>query len=344
MNRPNRRRLAVPCRAFIATAAASLAFTGTAAHTPPAAACAPVMAPGREPVSIASEEAAILYDARTGTEQFLRGATFESGTPDFGFLVPTPSAPTLSAAPDADALFAAFRWVSAPAVLPRKIYVWEYGRSENFAKAALPATGGGSDSFGERRGDAAPDPSWVRATVSRVGDLDAAVLQASDAASLAHWLKKHGYATRPALAEYLAPYVHRGWYITAFRIAGDAPARRAYNANTTPATIRPEPIRMTFHPARPFYPYRSITRPRHDLFFAPNANQTETVPPPVYRDVRVNCAVEGYDDPGCGPLRQVRRFRPSQDFIGGAFVASIVLCIVGSFAYAIKRWGMAPLR
>src|SRR3954466_2696232 len=64
-----------------------------------AAACAPVMFRG-EKVAIASESALIIYDEATKTEHFIRKGAFETKVPYFGFLVPTPSVPTIAEVPD----------------------------------------------------------------------------------------------------------------------------------------------------------------------------------------------------------------------------------------------------
>ena len=69
---------------------------GLLALSPPSAdACAPVMFRG-ERVAIASESALIIYDDKTQTEHFIRRGTFETKVPYFGFLVPTPSQPTVA--------------------------------------------------------------------------------------------------------------------------------------------------------------------------------------------------------------------------------------------------------
>src|SRR5262249_17721034 len=65
---------------------------------PPASrGCASV---GRERVAIDQEEALIVWDAKKKVQPFVRRASFRTRAKDFGFLVPTPSRPTLAAAPD----------------------------------------------------------------------------------------------------------------------------------------------------------------------------------------------------------------------------------------------------
>ena len=58
------------------------------------------MPPRGARVDIAEESAIIIWDAATKTEQFIRRASFKTDAKDFGFLVPTPSKPTLAEADD----------------------------------------------------------------------------------------------------------------------------------------------------------------------------------------------------------------------------------------------------
>ena len=62
-------------------------------------ACAPAPYAGDE-IAIVEESALIVWDPATGTEHFIRRATFHGKGRDFGFLVPTPSVPTLAEADD----------------------------------------------------------------------------------------------------------------------------------------------------------------------------------------------------------------------------------------------------
>ena len=63
-------------------------------------ACAPAPHAGDE-IAIVEESALIVWDPATTTEHFIRRATFRGKGRDFGFLVPTPSVPTLAEADDA---------------------------------------------------------------------------------------------------------------------------------------------------------------------------------------------------------------------------------------------------
>src|SRR5580692_3138180 len=61
----------------------------------PVSACA-VAPPRNGHVSIADETAIIVWDAATKTEHFIRRASFQTASKDFGFIVPTPSKPMLT--------------------------------------------------------------------------------------------------------------------------------------------------------------------------------------------------------------------------------------------------------
>lgn len=80
-------------------------LAGLLALPAPSDACG--VAPPRDVVvEVASESAIIVWDEQTKTEHFIRRATFTAHAPgstpvkDFGFLVPTPSAPALEEVDD----------------------------------------------------------------------------------------------------------------------------------------------------------------------------------------------------------------------------------------------------
>lgn len=204
---------------------------------PPAAeACAPAPRAGHE-VRIAGEEALIVWDAATKTEHFVRRGHFEvraadGGPADFGFLVPTPTKPTLTETSDAvfDELERATR--------PKQQTVREPDLDVGFACFTTLARRAADD-----RDGAAPKTAVKVLEEKRVAGLDAAVLAADDAPALALWLTEHGYPMRPMLTAWLGPYVQKKWIVTAFKIAGGT-------------AVGTRALRMTFTTDRPFYPYR----------------------------------------------------------------------------------------
>jgi len=202
--------------------------------SPPAVhACAPAPPEGQH-VDVADEEALIVWDAAARTQHFIRRARFRSSATDFGFLVPTPTRPTLAEAPDA--VFDSLARAIEPEVVmrTRRIYrllpilFWPFFLMKSGSEG-LPAGG-------------------VRVLeTKRVGGYDAAVLQADDAGALLGWLRTHGYAARPELREWLKPYVEQKWILTAFKVGG---------GDTGSGEVATSAVRMSFETDRPFFPYR----------------------------------------------------------------------------------------
>ncbi len=220
---------------------ASLALLAAAR---PCEACAPAPSLG-ERVQIADESAIIAWDEAAKREHFIRRASFRAAGRDFGFLVPTPTQPELGEVDDA--VFARLEEATKPEVVERI----EHELVPAFL-CAFPyyfmARSAGSAPM------AASAPVRVLAT-QRVAGFDAVVLEADDAGALAAWLDQHGYASRPELAAWLAPYVSAKWKLTAFKIAADTSSRTADTSA----------VRMSFTTDRPFFPYREPTDQRENL-------------------------------------------------------------------------------
>ncbi|HEY5896576.1 MAG TPA: DUF2330 domain-containing protein, partial [Burkholderiales bacterium] len=180
-------------------------------------ACAPVPGEGHF-VHVDSEEAIIIWDAAAQRQHFIRRASFQTDAAHFGFLVPTPGKPELGEADDA--AFMALAQITAPATTD-----------------VAPPAAKAAKSMGSPAGVAVLERKVV-------AGLDAAVLEATDADALYHWLKDNGYRSDPYLIEWTRPYVERNWKITAFKIAAGAPA------------VATKAVRMSFQTERPFFPYR----------------------------------------------------------------------------------------
>lgn len=241
-----------------------------------ASACA-VAPPEGAFVSVAEESAVIVWDAASKTEHFIRNAAFRSSPPpsaaqrqDFGFLVPTPDKPTLEDADDS--VFAQLEEV----VRPEVIYKSRPELEPTLSCLFFLARGAKTETAGV--------PPVRVLEQRRVGAFDAAVLEADDAGALGEWLTAHGYAKRPALAEWLAPYVAQKWKISAFKIADDVASEGPLSA------IAARAVHMTFKTERPFFPYRE---PR---------DQRESVPPSLSgkRSLRVFFLGDGKVSPKIG--------------------------------------------
>jgi hypothetical protein len=188
----------------------------------PASACLTVGGKGAQ-IQIADEEAIIVWDAAHHREDFIRQATFRTGAHDFGFLVPTPTVPTLMAV--------------RPAV---------FTLMERLSALSLSRQLTGSVADGPKKAGV----EVIR--TQRVGAYDAAVLSADDLRGLARWLSQHGYTVPPGMSDWLTPYVEAHWTITAFKIAKDA---------TGAPTASLPPVRLSFSTDAPFYPYREPAVP-----------------------------------------------------------------------------------
>jgi hypothetical protein len=197
-------------------------------------ACAPAPHAG-ENVAIVEESAIIQWDPATKTENFTRRATFRGTARDFGFLVPTPTAPQLDEVKDD--LFDQFEQKT------RRETVYKTTRKIDWTPLVVMF-------FGLRRGaedaraTAGRPPVEVLETKKLAG-YEASVLDATDATALNTWLTNYGYPTTPAIAAWLDAYVKQGWKITAFKI-DKATAEQARSAA----------VKMTFTTERPFFPYR----------------------------------------------------------------------------------------
>lgn len=173
-------------------------------------------------VPIAGEEALIVWDEARHIEHFVRRAHFTGMTEDFGFVVPTPSRPTLTEVNDDvfDRLFRLYR--RPPVRAPHDPHL--RGRVS-------------------RSADALSGVTVVEESV--VAGLTSTILLADSPTALDGWLAEHGYRGGPELVAYLAPYVRDGWYLTAFRVAPGATAG--------PLTMRA--VRMSFSTDVPIFPY-----------------------------------------------------------------------------------------
>jgi hypothetical protein len=195
----------------------------------PVQACCPVYQIGK-PVVNADQTVIIIWNAAAKTQHFIRQASFKGEADDFGFLVPSPTQPELEEAGD-DA-FPHLRRLTEPE--PK--YVGGGGLS--CGCSANPGT------LEDRR---ALDVKILEE--KRVAGFNAAVLEASSATALTHWLKDNGYAFSPEVEAWAKPYVEAGWKITALKVyrGKDAPAKNEVNAAA---------LRISFKTDRPLFPYR----------------------------------------------------------------------------------------
>lgn len=193
-------------------------------------------------VKIATESAIIVWDAANQVQHFIRNASFETkgAGADFGFLVPTPTQPTL-----AEADHGAFATLAEVLQPPRKEAIWwEFTPLICLLQSTLS-----SRDRGEK------DLLTVRVLhTQRVAGYDAVVLEAENGKDLNEWLDKNGYESRPALVDWLDQYAKLKWKITAFKIAETAPAGAVPTGHYR--KVPSATVRMSFKTPTPFFPYR----------------------------------------------------------------------------------------
>ena len=184
------------------------------------------VARGGSHVVNANQTVIMLWDEARQTQHFIRKADFRTDASDVGFLVPSPSRPQL--AESDNAAFAKLAAITAP-----------------------PVRRGG----GFPIGCSVAEPAALRyqgvrvIEEKRVAGFDATVLTARSGDDLVTWLKEHGYAYSPAVAEWAKPYLGGEWHFTALKIAKGADA----NAQTD---LKAAALRISFRTGRPLFPYR----------------------------------------------------------------------------------------
>jgi hypothetical protein len=198
----------------------------------PAPACCPA-GPKGKPVVNADQTVVIIWDAAKKTQHFIRQASFKSEAADFGFLIPTPSAPELEES--GNEAFPFLAKVTAPEI--KKVKTPNPGMSCGCA-AAPPRAGN----------DVAKAEVEVL-TEKRVAGFDAAVLDATSAEALVAWLEEHGYHFSPEVEKWAEPYITQNWKITALKVAKDASAEDEQRLNSAA-------LRLSFETDRPLFPYR----------------------------------------------------------------------------------------
>ncbi|MSQ96716.1 MAG: DUF2330 domain-containing protein [Gemmataceae bacterium] len=194
---------------------------------------------GRGPgdyIRIAEESAVIVWDPVKKIEHFIRRAAFDTKSPDFGFLVPTPNVPTLKDDVEDDIFRQMNKWI-APKIVTQSHLTFT---------PILCCFAGASKAPAIRDMNEPKDSVRVLGE-QKVGGFDTAILEADSTEDLANWLKKNGYSNDPELQSWLFPYVANKWKITAFKISQDP---------KTGGLATTKPVRMSFATDKPFFPYR----------------------------------------------------------------------------------------
>lgn len=187
--------------------------------------------------SLQVEQVLAIYDPAKEQEHFIRQLAFRNAKEPFGFVVPTPSRPTVAKVDG-----------SPFAELAKR-----FSPEQGFGLMGLGLGGGAGSGHGATRG---AQPKVTVLSKERIGSFTAFVLAASDAGALTTWLKQNQFETTTESRAWLEHYVAVGFYFTAFRYEPDsAVAGKA---------LKSETVRISFATPLPFYPYREPEHPTGD--------------------------------------------------------------------------------
>jgi hypothetical protein len=212
------------------------------------AACAPALAHAcglffvtraEERPSLAHEQVVLMHDATHGKQHFIRRVTFREAREPFGFVVPTPTRPEVSAIEHDpfQKLRSAFRFESRP-----------------------PAGEGIGKGFGSGHGRLGGGVQVLE--VKELGSFTAFVLAATDERALHKWLADHRLISTKETDAWLAHYVAMGFHYVALRynpteLKGQNKKHEA-SARAQPSRkpiTRTQTLRISFDTPLPYYPY-----------------------------------------------------------------------------------------
>lgn len=181
--------------------------------------------------SLSLERVLIVFDPAKKEEHFMREVVFRGSKEKFGFVVPTPTRPTVAE-------------VKKPPFdeLERR---YPFAREVELEKArggSKGAPGGGA-------------PQVIVLEVKYLGSFAAFVLQATDDKALAKWLADNEFTSTPESDRWLAEYVKRGFYYVAFRYEPTLDTKAGDDS------LRAQSVRVTFPTPVAFYPYREPDHP-----------------------------------------------------------------------------------
>lgn len=180
----------------------------------------------RRDIQEPSQKALLVY--RGGVEDLILQVRYAGATPDFAWIVPTPSRPRIGTC--RRDLFHALSL---------------------FTRHTAPARGGGG--MGDAFGGAGVQVLERR----QVGYYDVSILDANDPRALLQWLNGNGYVVSPRTTGVFEDYIRRGWVFTALRIdlerAGEGDPKRV-QALLAEGDL--QPLRLTFRAPAPVYPLK----------------------------------------------------------------------------------------
>lgn len=221
-------------------AAALVAFPGAGISV--ARACGGFLlrtvSPERRP-SLAREKVLIVYDADEQKQHFIREVAFRAANETFGFVVTTPTRPSVDKVERTP--FSKLRRIlpfRPPTPEEKKANAWRNGRG------AGSGFGGGVSVL----------------ETKKVGSFTAFVLSATDEKALAGWLKDNELVSTKETDAWLAHYVRMGFFYIAMRY--DPPRGAPKDAAPDAGPVKAETIRISFATPVPYYPYLEPEAPK----------------------------------------------------------------------------------
>jgi len=181
-------------------------------------------------VAIRDEFALIVWDPTTKIEHFTRVAKFDTDAPDLGFLVPTPSVPTI---------------VEVDGLQIRSTLHLQTEAKVEYKTKFVSRFGLGPWPFDDSTRASLSDGVEVLGRYDVAG-YEATVLRGEDAAAVKTWLDEHEYPTSDSLEDWLKIYTDQRWVITAFKLSKNGESHE----------LTSKAVRMSFKTEAPFYPYR----------------------------------------------------------------------------------------
>jgi len=197
------------------------------------------VAPEQMP-TLSREKVLIIHDAAKGEEHFIREVAFERAGERLGFVVPTPTRPTVAAVD------------KTPFTNLRKAFPF-------FAPFAVDGIGRGGG-YGRGSGAGFGGGGVTVLEQTKVGSFETYVLAATDEADLAKWLADNGLVASTGAEAWLKHYVQMGFYYVAMRYDPPKRGRKAKDAKAPPVTA--ETIRISFATPMPYYPYLEPVEPK----------------------------------------------------------------------------------
>jgi Uncharacterized protein conserved in bacteria (DUF2330) len=199
----------------------------------------PIWRPGGEMYQT-EDNTKVLLMQRKNTETLVFGPSWQASTKDFGLIIPVPSKPTITEAPE-------YIFDELESLTNQNRY-WIYPMMKTLE--AAPAYVGNGVTVVEKRD---------------VGKYTATVLAATDAAGLTAWLTSNGYALGEYNTDNIKYYIDKkGFYFVALKVNTE---------NITASSSeggyigRLNPLAISFESAKPYLPTRSLHSDKKVLNF-----------------------------------------------------------------------------